>query len=368
MEEALMEEAVTLFIQGHGREYNDEPFNNDQTTKLLSFVGMSGELGDAKFCDYNGKTIDINVIDYLHGQYSNQYYNTGNLDNQSQDILFDTLPEYLQKLYKKCGLNYENGFTKTWPRWEREFFFEPNPHENCRLCKTTNNKRLNNTCINGRCLPQRNKNNWCCPEYGLTIVASSFPGDLSFTLTGSQNRTQSNINMTLSSKSFWKNRASNQYKYLIDKIYDEKEIMLSELNLLFKSMGFKYIYILDPTCRECEINKEEALINRSIETTIPVFTNQPTTSIIPEIKDENSNTNIQNPYVQTFQNCYNGVCGLFHNKSKIDGGKKKRNRKTKKVFENKNKREKNKIMEKGKKTKNNRRKSNKTTKTRNNKK
>lgn len=357
----MEEEAVTLFIQGHGREYNDETFNNDHTTKLLSFVGISGELGDANFCDYNGKTIDINVIDFLHGQYSNQYNNNGNLDNESQDILFDILPEYLQKLYKKCNINYENGFTKTWPRWEREFFFEPNPHENCRLCKTKNNRRLNNNYINGRCLPERNKNNLYCPEYGLTIVASSFPDDFSFTLAGSQNRTQSNMNMTLSSKTFWKNRASNQYKFLIDKIYDEKEITLTELNLLFKSMGFKYIYILDPTCRECEINKQEAERNRSIETTMPVFTNQPTTSIIPEINYEKSNINNQNPYIQTFQNCYNGVCGLFHSKSKIDGGRKRTttNNKTKKVFEKRNTNKK-KII----KTKNNLKKNNKKIKTR----
>lgn len=352
----MEEEAVTIYIQGHGREYNDETFNNDQTTKLLSFVGMSGELGDAKFCDYNEKTIDINVIDFLHGQYSNQYYNIGNLDNESQDILFDNLPEYLQKLYKKCGLNYENGFTKTWPRWEREFFFEPNPHETCRLCKTLKNKKLNNNCNNERCLPERNKNNWCCPEYGLTIVASSFPEDLSFTLAGSKDRIQSNINMTLSSKTFWKNKASNEYKYLIDKIYNEKEITLSELNLLFKSMGFKYIYILDPTCRECEINKQEAEKNRMIETTMPIFTNQPTSSIIPEINSNvNSNTNNKNPYIQSFQNCYNGVCGMFQNKSKVDGGRKrKRKMKTIKVFEKRKTNKK--IMKTIKKRKNNTRK------------
>jgi hypothetical protein len=206
-------------------------------------------------------------------------------------------------------------------------------------------KEYNERCIAGRCLTERNKNNLCCPEYGLTVVCSSFVEDSRFTLAGNsfKERSNANINMKLSNKNYWKNRASNEYKYLVDKIYNEKEISLSEINNLFKSMGFEYIYIFDPSCRYCEIDPLEAEKYRNIELIKPsertnnkqqeIFTSQPITSIIP-----GTNSNINKLYIpSSFNDCYNGVCNMF-SKSKVDGGRKRqtkkvfKKRKTKKVF------------------------------------
>lgn len=103
-------------------------------------------------------------------------------------------------------------------------------------------------------MPKRNKNNICCPEYGLTVVNSSNVKDIPFTLSGSNNRIMANMNMYLPAKDYWKSRALPEYKYLVDQIYDEKYIHLTDLYLLFNSMGFQHIYIYDPTCRDCEID------------------------------------------------------------------------------------------------------------------
>ena len=332
-----MENAVTLYLQGHGLENINQSFNNDQTLELLSFVGMPGVLGQMGFCDYNDKPIDVNIIEFLHNQYYKQNYNLGNLNSEAQEMLFDLTPEYLPEIYKKCDIFYDKGFTKTWPRWDRNFTFKPNPHENCRLCQNNPVNELekdkditfSNNCYAGRCLPERNINNLFCPEYGLTIVASSFPNDLKFTLAGSKNRINSNINMSLSNKEYWKNRASNQYKYLIDQIYNKKIISLTELNHLFKSMGFQHIYIYDPTCRSCQIDKLQAEQHRSLEIVKPtltsnVITSQPTSSIIPEMNNSSNPINSQNSYIKPFQECINGICKIFPSKSKVDGGKTKK--------------------------------------------
>lgn len=330
-------EAVTLFIQGHGSENLNKTFNNDHTVELLSFVGMPGLKGEMGICEYNDKQIDINIIEFIHNQYAKQYYSDGTLDNEIQFMLMNEIfPEFLPEIYKKCDIIYENGFTKTWPRWERKFTFKPNLHENCRICQLAN---LNNSeqkynlspiCINGRCLPERNKNNLCCPEYGLTVVCSSFPEDIKYTLAGTKERVKSNINMSLSNKEYWKSRTTN-YKYLIDQIYNEKYINLTDLDVLFKSMGFKYVYIFDPTCRSCEIDSIQAQQNAILEQTKPIFNNEIITNQPLSFDSYRSYNQNKPSYMSTFQDCYNGVCNMFQ-KKKIEGGfKSKSKTKSKKV-------------------------------------
>ena len=328
----------------------NKSFNNDKTVELLSFVGIPGELGTMKLCKkYNNKSIDLVVIDFLHNQYKN--YNA--LDNEDQNNMLQFTAEQLPSIYKNCGIIYDKGFSITWPRLEREFFFEPNDHENCRLCSelpenniTTNTLSIKdirnnsnsvpNNCLYGRCLPERKKSNICCPEYGLSIISSSFSQDSAFTLSGVNDRVKSNLNISLSTKDYWKGRAAIPYKYLIDQIYNEKYIHLTDLTLLFKSMGFKNIYIYDPTCRECEIDKDKAEEYRSLENTIPnkeerIISQQPTNIVFSS--DENPL-----PKTNYFDDCINGICGYF-NKTKVDGGRRKKGKqgKTRKVFRKKKK-------------------------------
>jgi hypothetical protein len=331
-----MEETVTLFIQGHGSEYISHPLKNEPNVQLLSFVGMPGVLGQMVFCEHNDKPIDINIIEYLNKIYSKTYGTNGNLNFQSQLSVFNLLPDLLKKLYEECDIIYTKGFSKIWPRWERYFSFKPGEHENCRLCTVTNdlNKENNSSnlgkdCIRnpGRCLPERNISNLCCPEYGLTIVASSFQEDIPFTLANKNvnRRTEANMNMSLSTKEYWKSRTPT-HKEFVDQIFNEKYIFLSQLITLFKSMGFKYIYLLDPTCRSCKIDTDKAEEYRALENTIPenkIFTSQPNNSTFISSKPT--------PKTNYFDDCINGVCGYF-NKTKVDGGQK---RKTRKVFKNK---------------------------------
>jgi len=333
-----MDNSITLFIQGHGSEYISHPLLSEQNIQLLSFVGMPGVGGQMMFCEYNDKPIDINTIELLNKTYSTEYNNVGNLNNQSQSRLFDILPNIIKKMYEDCDIIYTKGFSKIWPRWERYFSFKPSEHENCRLCtnpdyykKDENNSNNSNNfvknCIAGRCLPERNISNLCCPEYGLSVVASSFSKDMPFTLASknTNNRREANINMTLSTKEYWKSRTQSE-KALVDQIFNEKYIFLSQLITLFKSMGFKYIYILDPTCRTCKIDLDKAEEYRTLENTIPenkVFTSQPTNIIFSS--DENPL-----PKPSYFEECVNGICG--YGKKKIDGGKSRKALKTRKAF------------------------------------
>jgi len=236
----------------------------------------------------------------------------------------------LKEIYKNCDINFEHGFSYTWPRFEREFIFEPGVHENCRICNDPEEehiKFLTNKCVSGRCLPERNKKNICCPEYGLTIVASSFPEDKDFTLAGYGDRLKSNINVNLTARVHWRSRTPD-YKYLIDQIFKEKYINLTDLDILFKSMGFKHIYIYDPSCRDCEIEaslaNEYAILERKPPSpTINVITEQP-----GDYKPNPGNSRI-NSGNSIVNDCVNGVCRIFQ-KSKVDGGTRKKRKHWKK--------------------------------------
>jgi hypothetical protein len=81
-------------------------------------------------------------------------------------------------------------------------------------------------------------------------------------------------------------------------------------------MGFKHIYIYDPSCRDCEIEAQMAEKYKNLERIHPsnsVITTQPT-DYIPK-KSGNGNT-IGNSIVN---DCVNGICNMFQ-KKKIDGG------------------------------------------------
>ena len=161
-------------------------------------------------------------------------------------------------------------------------------------------------------------------------------------------RIKSNINIDINARDHWKNRTS-EYKYLIDQIFNEKYIHLTDLDLLFKSMGFKNVYIYDPSCRDCEIDAQLANEYANLERKPPspsinVITEQPG-DYIPN--PGNSRINSGNSFVN---DCVNGVCKIFQ-KSKVDGGTRKKRKHIKKKYLKKARRTKKKYLKKARRTK-----------------
>ena len=130
-----MEEAITLYIIGHGTENIKLPFNNsDESLKLLSFVGEPGKLGELFRCETNNQPIDKVVNFGIYNQILKNYSGKVTLNNQEQNNFFTSSGKMLENIYEKCGYPVENGFSVTYPLFERSFYLEPNIHEECRLC------------------------------------------------------------------------------------------------------------------------------------------------------------------------------------------------------------------------------------------
>jgi hypothetical protein len=236
------ESSVTIFIQGHGEELLNTPFQNVKRLSLLSFSGSPGELGNMKICD-SGESIDIQTIKYLHFMYSNLYskYNS----TVTQMDIYNKLPDDLRELYKNCNIQYEDeGFTVTYPISERIFTLTPNTHENCVKCIESGSKR---------CIYERNSRKQLCPEYGITVLASSDPYDDGFTLATirlEEKRTKVNWNFNPTVMKHWYGKSRYKDKgEIYNQLLNDHEITLSNLFLYFSSMGFQNIYIIDPTCR-----------------------------------------------------------------------------------------------------------------------
>lgn len=340
MSDLEKEHAVTLFIQGHGTEDIDTEFDNkDNNTELLSFVGMPGKSGKMNFCGKNKEPIDMIVLRFLYNQYEN--HNTIKKENQKQ--LFEFIPSILPDIYKYCSITIDNGFTLTYPIYDRVFYFSPNEHENCRKCiepiysstKLQADINAEKRVSYKRCIQERDINNIICPEYGLTVVSSSFPEDKLFTLSGVtyNKRNDSNMNMRKSNILHWKNRASPEFKGLVDQIYNDKEISLIEIKDLFRSMGFTKIYIIDPTCRSCEIDPVKAQEIRDAEL-------DPIKADIYRISKKRKREVIPSPIPKVtspnfIQYCYSGVCSIFRKSKSNKKSKSKSNKiggnKTKKM-------------------------------------
>jgi hypothetical protein len=246
--------SVTLYIQGHGEE-DVQISQGIEGVRLLSFAGSAGVLGSMKKCT-NGEMVDIVTLKFLQ-----QMYKT-DTTLETQEMLFDDiLPDSLKDIYENfCNINFVGGgFKKTYPKTERTYFFAPNEHEDCRICKGQINDITGK--ISHRCLPIRDANSKYCPEYGITVVSSSFEEDHSFTLASDNSSKDVNLHLSLSAKNYWKNKAkknSTNQKSLefIDKLFEKlfsrekkPKAYLTELIRLFHLMGFTRIFIIDPTCR-----------------------------------------------------------------------------------------------------------------------
>jgi hypothetical protein len=244
---------ITLIIQAHGSEDLNVGLIANRV-QLLSVSGAPGELGIMSFCkDKNGKlsSLDINVMNMLKDAYSKR----GSLFQHFMfnDVLInkDDPPGILQLEYENCGVTFDKngGFKPTKPFSERRFYFRPNPHENCEKCIYGEGSAK---CE--RCIPIRDSSKKMSPEYGLSIICTEIPEDYRHSLIGTE-RERANLHLNLPTRNYWRNRiprTSTQCITNFDKMFDTNEINLSELLTIFREMGYEDIYIIDPTCRDCD--------------------------------------------------------------------------------------------------------------------
>jgi hypothetical protein len=219
---------ITLCIQGHGQEYIHKMLTQNVkfNVNVLTFGGKLGVETDFRMC-YDG-SIDTKVMNKL-----NLLYSSRRATKLSKTLMFETLPEYFYRLYADQQLYYPSGaFQIIYPKIQKVFQLRPKCGEDERLC----------------------------PEYGISVVSSSDPADNGFTLETIPHKKgegyrRANINMNGAAFEHWYEK-SKMETYVKDQvreiIFDEKVVHLSDIILFFKSMGFKHINIIDPSCRFLE--------------------------------------------------------------------------------------------------------------------
>jgi hypothetical protein len=245
---------ITLIIQAHGSEDLNVGLIANRV-QLLSVSGAPGVSGKMAFCEdeyENITSLDTNVMKMLQNAYSNR----GSISQHFMfnDVLInkDHPPGILEQEYENCGIRFDKngGFKPTQPFSERRFYFRPTPHEDCERCIYGEGSAK---CE--RCIPIRDPDKKMSPEYGLTIICTDIPDDKCNTLAGVLERIYANLHETRSTRTYWRNkipRTSTQSITNFDNMFDTNEINLSELLTIFREMGYVDIYIIDPTCRDCD--------------------------------------------------------------------------------------------------------------------
>jgi len=238
---------ITIFIQGHGEEdyekYNPNfPLGNLELLSYSSIPGQVGFMVGPRIC--GDKSLDEAAVNFLK-----EFYFEKRVQNQRS--LITSCISHLRKFYKNFGIEYPGGgFAFTQPLRERFYYLEANPHENCSKCIFEEYDDGTLTKRYKRCLKTRDESKLLCPLYGITVMKSSNPEDMKFTLEGESTHV-ANMNITMSTMEYWANKCVTQYDRdnMIKKISSKKMISLTEIYYYFTKMGFTKIYIHDPTCR-----------------------------------------------------------------------------------------------------------------------
>lgn len=297
----MEESCVTIFIQGHGNQLMDEIDNVSGNVKLLSFSGYATCAGKMEIC--NDKSVDMLALETIKKEYQNKQ------SCNDQNFVYKNISPILIKKYKECGVTYPNdGFRQTWPKYDRMFQLHPGKGEDPKLC----------------------------PEYGITVVASSYPSDLEYTLLNKGNKTANlNILGPTNYAAHWRQQAlkyNSQYEKEINEIYtkiNNKFLYLSDLIFYFQMMGFKKIIILDPTCRDnADLSQEQVALITEKETSRAEFMDRRAT---PAVRRSITKLKLGTVYKPTpegtseencIERCINGICSCF--KQKKNGGSRKR--------------------------------------------
>lgn len=239
--------AITLYIQAHGSEdieikFKDKYQNNTPDVNLFSFTGELNSYG--KGARINGISVDEYVVEGIQAAYK-EYGE----EDYSQEYKYQNIGPYIKALYEPTGLEFgTNAFAYTYPQSERNFYFRPGQHENCRSCTEKGNKRCTQ-------LPENEQ--WC-PNYGLYVVCTDDPADNGYTLATVSKKNKELANILTKNNTarfrYWTNKMNDNDKVIISAfryMRNQHTITLSFLIDCFGSMGFNKYYILDPTCRGC---------------------------------------------------------------------------------------------------------------------
>jgi hypothetical protein len=260
--------SITLFIQGHGEiRMNGTSLDTIQLKKAkhVTVLNIPGGVyipgislinpGNIKISHNRKKNIpelelqdpqlDLKVVDYLHKSYKSLQ------DNHEHDRNFDVGKEGMKLNEQNIHLIYANEnlpyfhfngdntettsrhrsitreptspFTINTPRYNKIYFLHPSKHEDC---------LDENECIKGNCShTQRSLRK--CPEYGITIIHSSVPEDIPYTLSGMEmgKRLCANLNQTesrervgmsrYSTYEYWKHKLNSILKRNIDAVNED---------------------------------------------------------------------------------------------------------------------------------------------------
>ena len=209
MNNPYIKKCITIFIQGHGsivRKSDGLDFINSGLRNNVSILDIPGgisrsglmaaecpkmtirgskkrSISDVNLC---GQAIDIMSMEYLHNLYrelSKKSNGTGcDVSKEGIEIIKENIP----LIYGNADIPYFHSTDEVMsnpsepyklsnPHYNKLYSMYPNTHEYCDPQK--------GNCEMGQCKLLR-KRLRTCPEYGITVIHSSIPSDLEYTLSG----------------------------------------------------------------------------------------------------------------------------------------------------------------------------------------
>jgi hypothetical protein len=281
------ENTIVLYLSAHGYE------NQNVSTPLLkcsgsfiqtlSFAGHFGSLGMNEEVKNNEPSYDSaslavivnNYKTYLDLASGQQLDHSDIMEDTKEKIINNTKTSYKGLFESFTSLDAKN-YTNAAPFQiikhvdkERRYRFKPNPHEDCDINKCTNYG--DDSCST---LPLLKRD---CPFYGLSVVYADKQPDSPYSFAGVNNsnlnetdttgntyvsdQIYGNLNRNQPVQKYWRDRITSSLVpnkkqvilQIFDKLISNHEILLSEICALFNYLGYKNIFIYDPSCRQCDL-------------------------------------------------------------------------------------------------------------------
>ena len=244
--------SIVLYMLAHGLEPMKELLDDEYLTEdyeILTFAGRPGCYGEYHFGNNRRDSTSMKITDELEDTFKTSVNENSDLlklmkysmdfptdnprefdeeflkrKNLADEQAFRELPDVLRRISENDRIIYPGGGYKLiYPRFDKVFSTQPNPHENCSLCTETTiyeGRPLDrNRKPGSKCVPYKNFKYNMFPFFGIVVISSN-PGpglllseDNGFTmLTTEREDTDTFIDkyMTL------------HESYKLNKIYDEK--------------------------------------------------------------------------------------------------------------------------------------------------